>query len=270
MELLEEKYQRLREILRGYKRVLVAYSGGTDSALLLSVAAQELGDQVLAVTAVSPTSTRREIEEARLLAGQLGVWHLEIDSQEMQLRDFTVNSPERCYHCKRCRFSNLKELACKEQIHWVLDGSNVDDLKDFRPGMRAAVELGVVSPLKEAGFGKKEIRSLSFQLGLSTWNKPSSPCLASRIPYGQVISAGKLRRIEAAEEVLRARGFSPVRVRHFEWEARLEVTGEQFAALISMAGEITERLKGLGFKDVTLNLAGFVSGSLNKLLEKER
>ncbi|AEG58522.1 ATP-dependent sacrificial sulfur transferase LarE [Desulforamulus ruminis] len=270
MEQLQEKYKQLKGLLKHYQRVLVAYSGGTDSSLLLAVAVKELGDQVLAVTAISPTSTRQEIEDAERLARQLGVRHEIIDSGEMEFKEFVQNTPERCYHCKRCRFSELKEIARGNSIPWILDGSNVDDLKDFRPGMRAAKELGIVSPLMEAGFTKEEIRKLSWQLGLATWDKPSSPCLASRIPYGEEITDEKLRRVEAAEEFLRLEGFSPVRVRHFAKEARLEVAREQFAQLAESAGEIAGKLKDLGFKEVTLNLSGFASGSLNRLIGEDR
>ncbi|SHL03647.1 ATP-dependent sacrificial sulfur transferase LarE [Desulforamulus aeronauticus] len=266
--MLTGKYERLKNILQDCGSVLVAFSGGTDSALLLAVAVKELGDQVLAVTAVSPTSTHLEIQEAKELAKGLGVKHLVVDSREMQLLEFTENTPQKCYHCKFLRFSQLKEIALQEDVPWLLDGSNVDDLGDFRPGMRAVQELGIRSPLQEVGFTKSEIRELSRQLALPTWNKPSSPCLATRIPYGQKITEEKLRRVEAAEEYLKKQGFTPLRVRHYQQEARLEIAKEQFSYLLSRLEEVSSRLKELGFTAVTLDLSGFRSGSMNEILSE--
>ncbi len=262
------KYERLKSIIKDCGSVLVAFSGGADSALLLAVAAKELGDRVLAVTAVSPTSTQLEIQEAKELAKGLGVKHLVVESGEMQLPDFTKNTPQKCYHCKFLRFSQLQKIALQESIPWLLDGSNVDDLGDFRPGMRAVQELGIRSPLQEAGFTKSEIRELSRQLALPTWNKPSSPCLATRIPYGQRITEEKLRRVEAAEEYLKKQGFTPLRVRHYQQEARLEIAKEQFGYLLSRLEEVSDRLKELGFTAVTLDLSGFRSGSMNEILSE--
>lgn len=267
--MLEDKYRKLKDILRKCRRALVAYSGGTDSAFLLAAAAQVLGDRVLAVTAVSATSTAAEVQEAKALARQLGVRHVVIHSAEMQQREFTENSPLKCYHCKRLRFSHLQEVARQYQIPWVLDGSNLDDLEDYRPGMKAVLELGVRSPLQEAELTKTEIRQLSRQLGLPTWDKPSSPCLASRIPYGEEITEEKLRRIEEAEKILKNLGFSPVRVRHYPGEARLEISWEQFSFLAGLSQQITEQLRELGFAHVTMDLAGFRSGSLNEELGLE-
>lgn len=266
MDLLEDKYRKLKDILRKCGGALVAYSGGADSAFLLAAATQVLGDRVLAVTAVSVTSTSAEVEEAKTLAQQLGVRHVVVHSEEMQQREFTENSPLKCYHCKHLRFSHLQEMARQNQIPWVLDGSNRDDLKDYRPGMKAVRELGVRSPLQEAALTKAEIRQLSRQLGLPTWDKPSSPCLASRIPYGEEITEEKLRRIEEAERILKSLGFSPVRVRHYPGEARLEIPRNQFSSLTGLSRQITEQLKELGFAHVTMDLVGFRSGSLNEEL----
>lgn len=268
--MLEGKFLKLKDIIRGYGRVLVAYSGGTDSAFLLAVASRVLGDQVLAVTAVSATSTAAEIQEAGALAQQLGVRHLVVYSKEMQLREFIENSPLKCYHCKHARFSDLQEIARQNKIPRVLDGSNLDDVNDYRPGMKAVEELGVRSPLREAGLTKAEIRELSRQLGLPTWDKPSSPCLASRIPYGQEITEEKLRRVEEAERFLNHLGFSPVRVRHYLREACLEVPREQFLRLAELSVKITEQFKELGFTRVKLDLSGFRSGSLNEELGMDK
>ncbi|AQS57907.1 ATP-dependent sacrificial sulfur transferase LarE [Desulforamulus ferrireducens] len=267
--MLGEKYQRLKEILRDCHSVLVGFSGGADSALLLAVAAQELGERVLAVTATSPTSTRLEIQEAQALAKQLAVKHLVIESKEMQLAEFIQNTPQKCYHCKWLRYSELKRIAQQANIPWVLDGSNLDDLGDFRPGRKALQELGIRSPLQEAGFTKAEVRELSRQLALPTWNKPSSPCLATRIPFGQMITEEKLRRVEAAEEYLRKLGFAPLRVRHFPEEARLEIAREQFNHLLNHTEDVYQRLKELGFSTITLDLAGFRSGSMNETLSEQ-
>lgn len=263
---MQEKEKKLRQILKGYGRVLVGFSGGTDSAYLLAVAAQELPGQVLAVTAVSPTSTALEIEEAQALAKGLAVEHRIVQSKEMQNRSFTDNPAEKCYHCKYSRFTDLQQIARQRQIPWVLDGSNVDDLEDFRPGSKAVQELKVRSPLQEAGLNKNEIRELSRLLRLPTWNKPSSPCLASRIPYGQEITEEKLRRIEEAELFLRELGFSPRRVRHVGTEARLEISPQQFGEMINRTEQVTAKLRQLGFTKVTLDLMGFRSGSLNEEL----
>ncbi|ABO48700.1 PP-loop domain protein [Desulforamulus reducens MI-1] len=264
--LLQKKYQKLRQLLGECGKVLVAYSGGTDSAFLLAVAVQELGDNVLAVTAISPTSTKAEVAEAQQLAKELGVHHRIIHSKEMDLRDFVGNTAERCYICKYSRYFDLQEIAKQKKIPWVLDGSNMDDLDDYRPGNRAIKELGLRSPMQEVTLTKSEIRQLSRQMGLPTWNKPSSPCLASRIPYGQEITEEKLRRVEKAEEYLTKRGFSPLRVRHYPAEARIEISPEQFSKLIEKSKDITKGLRELGFPKVTLDLDGFYSGSLNKNL----
>ena len=267
--LLEEKHQRLKDVLRDCGSVLIAFSGGADSALLLAVAAKELTNRVLAVTAVSPTSTKVEIQEAQEFTKLLAVKHLIIDSTEMQLEEFIENTPQKCYHCKFLRFSELKRIAVKEGIPWVLDGSNTDDLGDFRPGMKAVQELSIRSPLQEAGFTKAEVRELSRRLALPTWNKPSSPCLATRIPYGQAITEEKLRRVEGAENYLKNMGFLPLRVRHYPKEARLEIAKEQFNHLINNIEEVSLRLKELGFSTVTLDLAGFRSGSMNENLSEQ-
>ncbi|WP_333871446.1 ATP-dependent sacrificial sulfur transferase LarE [Desulforamulus putei] len=266
MDLLEDKYRKLEELLKECGRVLVAYSGGTDSAFLLAVAARVLADRVLAVTAVSATSTAAEVREAKELARQLGVRHLVVRSGEMQHREFIENSPLKCYYCKQLRFSHLQEIARQNKIPWVLDGSNLDDLQDYRPGLQAVKELGVRSPLREVGLTKADIRALSRQLELPTWNKPSAPCLASRIPYGEEISEEKLRRVEEAEQFLKSLGFSPVRVRHPRGEARVEIAREQFLQLTGLAETVTRQLKELGFARITLDLCGFRSGSLNEEL----
>lgn len=268
MRPLQEKYNRLKELIREYSSALIAFSGGVDSALLLAVAAGELGDRLMAVTAKSATSTEEEVQEAVEFARQISVFHLVIESREMQVEEFVENNSQRCYFCKLSRFSDLRSIALQNNLAWVLDGSNRDDLADYRPGTKAAKELGVRSPLQEAGFTKEEIRELSRQLGLSTWDKPSSPCLASRIPHGQLITDKKLRRIELAESFLKAKGFSPVRVRHFEEEARIEVLPNQFIRLCEQTQDVKDEFIDLGFSQITLDLSGFNSGKMNQLLCK--
>ncbi len=198
---IQPKYAALQRILSELGRVLVAFSGGVDSTLLLKVAIDTLGDEVLAVTALSATTPGHEIADARDFARLTGVRHLEITSNELTLPEFVKNPPEKCYICKQIRFGQLVQIAAEEKIPYVVDGENVDDAADYRPGSRAARELKVRSPLKEAGLTKQEIRELSKKLGLTTWNKPSNACLASRIPYGQEITSEKLRQVDAGRGV---------------------------------------------------------------------
>lgn len=267
--MIEKKYRKLQDILIDCRRVLVAFSGGVDSTLLLAAAAKSLPPKdVLAVTARSATSTAAEIEETRQLAQLLGVSHLIVDTEEMAEPDFVFNHPQRCYFCKHLRYSQLKKIAEDRFIPWVLDGSNIDDMSDFRPGSRAVRELAVRTPLQEVGFNKAEIRELSRQMGLPVWDKPSSPCLATRVPYGHKITVEKLNRIEKAESYLKLLGFSPVRVRHYEAEARIEVDQCQFHKFANRAKDINIALREMGFLQVNLDLAGFKSGSMNKLIRR--
>ena len=262
----EVKLDSLKRILSEMSGVVVAFSGGTDSTLLLKVAHDELGDKALAVTAVSPSLSAEELQSARRMAKKMGAPHLVIDSDELDNPDYTANSPERCYHCKHVLFDELLELAREKSLTHVVDGCNVDDLGDHRPGMRAARELGVRSPLMEAGLTKADIRTLSRKLGLPTWNKPSGACLASRIPYGTAITRERLKQIEDAERFVRSLGISQVRVRLHDDIARIEVDAESMPILLENRSPIVEELQRLGFSYVTADLEGYRTGSMNETL----
>ncbi len=250
-------------------RVLVAFSGGVDSTLLLRVAKDTLGEKnVLAVTALSPLYPERELTGAKRLAQEMGVRHLLVNSNELEIEGFSQNPPSRCYYCKKELFGELRNMAQKEKILHIVEGSTLDDEKDHRPGRRAAQELGIRSPLKEAMFTKEEVRGLSSALGLTTWDKPSFACLASRFPYGEEITVEKLKMIDEAEDFLFGLGFKQVRVRHHENLARIEIYSEEIDRLIdkSLRAKIVSHLKKIGYKYVTVDLQGFRSGSMNEVL----
>jgi uncharacterized protein len=265
----QEKLDQLRDLLRRMGSALVAYSGGVDSTFLLSVANEVLGDRVLAVTAVSPTYASSEVEEAQRLAAEMGVRHRLIKSDEFADQNFVRNDRRRCYHCKRGLFTRLLLIANEEGLDHVLDGSNHDDLSDYRPGMEAIRELGISSPLQEVGLNKEEIRQLSRELGLKTWRKPTMACLASRIPYGTPLRVDDLRMIEKAEEMLRGLGCGQVRVRHHGHLARIEVGGEDVEKVMAQRDKIVSTLKDIGYLYVTLDLEGYRSGSMNEALLKK-
>jgi uncharacterized protein len=250
-------------------RVLVAYSGGVDSTLLLKVARDSLeSGNVLAITALSPLYPEREVTGSKRIAQSLGVRHVLIESNELEIDGFSKNPPNRCYFCKRELFEKLLTVAKKEGIPFVVEGSTVDDEKDHRPGRAAVQELGIRSPLKEVGFTKVEIRELSRALGLPTWDKPSFACLASRFPYGEEITLEALKRVGEAENFLFSLGFKQVRVRHYGPLARIELLKEEMERLMDspLRDAVVTQLRKMGYHYVTLDLQGFRSGSMNEVL----
>jgi uncharacterized protein len=262
------KYNCLKEIMARYESVLVAFSGGVDSTLLLKAALDVHGDKVLAVTFSGELHSPGEAEEAAELARFLGAEHLVVENSDLGNPTFAGNPPDRCYHCKKNEYGKLLELARKRRISVVADGANADDAHDYRPGMRAGQELGVISPLKDAGFTKKEIRAVSRKLGLPTADKPANPCLASRFPYGMKITPEALKQVAAAEAIIRKMGIPVVRVRHHGDLARIEVPGEYFQLIAERAAEVEKELKDLGYTYTALDLRGYRMGSMNETLKR--
>lgn len=262
------KFEILKSTLKEMGTVLIAFSGGVDSSFLLKTAQEVLGDRVLAVIAKSETYPEKEQEEAVRLAEEWNVHLKVIQTDELDNPEFVKNPPTRCYFCKNELFSKLKEIASSEGIHFVCDGSNYEDLDDFRPGAKAAEELGVRSPLKEAGLVKDEIREISRWMGLPTWNKPSLACLSSRFPYNIEIDRDSLKQISLAEDYLRSKGFTQVRVRHHGQIARIEVEPDEIVIMMDpeLRQDVVENLKVFGYAYVTLDLAGYRTGSMNEPL----
>jgi len=264
---METKFEKLKTVIASYESALVAFSGGCDSALVLKVARDVLGRaKVKAVTAKSPSLAAREFEEAKRLAREFDAEHLIVETGEIERPDYQANSSERCFFCKGTLYEILSSLAAKTGFKTICSGANADDLNDWRPGLKAAEQFSVKSPLMEAGFSKQDVREFSKRLGLPTWDKPASPCLASRIPYGEPVTREKLFQVEQAENYLKDLNFSSVRVRHHGSVARLELDPKDFERLQDEAfrKEMIRTLKSFGFHYVALDLEGFRSGSLNE------
>lgn len=265
---IDEKFQHLKNYLQTLGSVVVAFSGGVDSTFLLKVAHEVLGKNVLAVTARSSTYPVREYESAKNFADANGISFQTIISEELEVEGFAENPTHRCYLCKKELFSKLIDVAAKHGIKYVIEGSNFDDTSDYRPGLKAIAELGIISPLREAQLTKEDIRYLSKEMGLPTWNKPSFACLSSRFPYGQKITVEKLTAVDQAEQLLLDLGFTQVRVRHHGDVARIEILTEEFSKLLEkdLREEVYQRFKEFGFQYVSLDLKGYRTGSMNEVL----
>jgi uncharacterized protein len=266
--MVEEKLLKLRKIVKKLKSVVVAFSGGVDSTLVAKVCYDVLKDNSMAVTARSETYPDFEFEEAKGLAKEIGIRHLVLNTSELAIEGFASNPPNRCYFCKTELFEKLKDIAKQHRFLHVADGANLDDMEDYRPGLEASKELGVKSPLKEAGMTKKDVREASKMLNLPNWNKPAYACMSSRFPYGQSITEEKLKMVSEAEKYLRGLGLEQFRVRHHETIARIEVLPEDIHILTNSPtrDELLGKFKEIGFTYVTLDLEGYRSGSMNEVL----
>lgn len=267
---LEGKLDKLNNILRDLEKAVVAFSGGVDSTFLAAAAYRVLGEKALAVTAYSETLSNSEKEEAGELAGLIGIKHDFVHASELGSVDFAANGPERCYYCKKERYGILLDWADERGYYWLIEGSNADDLYDYRPGLKSLAEMErVKSPLLEAGLNKEEIRQLSREWGLPTWDRPGAACLASRIAYGLPITAQRLSQVEQSEAIIRQYCQGPIRVRHHGNIARIEVSPENIPVVAANSGEIAAEIKKLGFTFVSLDLSGYRTGSMNRELDRE-
>ena len=269
---LTPKLQQVQQLFAQMDRALLAYSGGVDSTLVAKIAFDVLRDRALAVTAVSPSLLPEELEDARIQAATIGIAHELVETREMENPNYTSNPVNRCYFCKSELHDTLKPLARDRGYPYVVDGINTDDLQDYRPGIQAAKERGARSPLAEVGITKAEVRQLSKMLGLPWWDKPAQPCLSSRFPYGEAITVAKLQRVGRAEIYLRSLGVQNVRVRSEGDTARIELPPEQIKAFVQATelDSLVSRFQELGFLFVTLDLEGYRSGKLNRLLATQR
>lgn len=267
-EIMLQKLEQLRTLFAEMEQAMIAYSGGVDSTLVAKIAYDVLGDRAMAVTAVSPSLLPEELEDARIQAAEMGIAHKVVQTHEMDNPNYTSNPVNRCYFCKSELHDTLKPLATQLGYPYVVDGVNADDLRDYRPGIQAAKERGVRSPLAEVGVTKAEVRQLSQQLGLSWWDKPAQPCLSSRFPYGEEITVGKLQRVGRAERYLRQMGLKNLRVRSEGDTARIELPPEQIKEFVLTTDlqAIVSAFQSYGFIYVTLDLEGYRSGKLNQVL----
>lgn len=268
----QEKYEKLQDILREMEAVLVAYSGGVDSALLLKVAHDVLGERAIGAIAASPAYADEETAEAMTAAQQMGIPVVQLETHELEDERYIANDLNRCYFCKTELFTQLEPLAKQYNVRYIAYGLNQDDLGDFRPGQRAAREFGVRGPLKEAGMGKQEIRAVARFLGVPVWDKPAMACFSSRIPYGTKVDVAALQMVYKAEKLLHGLGFHQLRVRHHDKIARIEVERSEMSRLIEeeMSRTVTDGLRKIGYLYVTIDLLGFRSGSMNEGFFKKK
>ena len=266
---IDQKLTICRSILLDMKSMVVAFSAGVDSTFLLALAVDVLGrDQVLAAIGVSPSLPQRELAAARQLTAQIGVELQELPTGELNDPRYTSNPADRCFFCKHDLFSRLAPVARTRGLRAIVSGANADDARDFRPGLRAGAELGIRNPLMEASLTKPDVRELSRRMGLSTWDKPAMACLASRVPYGQTITPGRLARVERAEQAIRDMGFRQVRVRDHETLARIEVPAEDLQRLLEARLDAITKLKACGYTFISMDIEGFRSGSSNEILSR--